>query len=385
MGILGWDVTRQTETDRERQTETDRVMASVIVTYFLWLVGGWLGLHHFYLKRDKQAFVWWCLPGGYFGLGWVRDLWRIPEYVREANLESGWLLQQQEKMRVSATPPWKMARWGGMLVVGNMFGMLPAMAVPNKEELGVDLSLVGTLLTPLGCAVGIWLVGNIGRWQGNISRPLIGCYLTLPAYLYGMNVVSWTTIIGAYCFRREWRSMGKPSKPWYIRLLVLSLCSCLYLSMWGSYLYFNAEVVHNGDKIKLREAVGNFVKSPAVQEFWRNLKTLYHHMLINGFWSTWSQLVDSLDPFGERNALKALELEKGASQEEIRSRYRELTKQFHPDKVQGNQQEKDAAHEKFVQIQQAYEKLSDLKRKRAKANKKNQQQESEPSKEKVEL
>ena len=75
-------------------------------------------------------------------------------------------------------------------------------------------------------------------------------------------------------------------------------------------------------------------------------------MLINGFWSTWSQLVDSLDPFGERNALKALELEKGASQEEIRSRYRELTKQFHPDKVQGNQQEKDAAHEKFVQIQQ---------------------------------
>ena len=36
-------------------------------------------------------------------------------------------------------------------------------------------------------------------------------------------------------------------------------------------------------------------------------------------------------------------------------------------------------------ISKAYEKLSDLKRKRAKANKKNQQQESEPSKEKVEL
>ena len=89
-----------------------------------------------------------------------------------------------------------------------------------------------------------------------------------------------------------------------------------------------------------------------LQEFWRNLKALYHHMLINGFWSTWSQLVDSLDPFGEKNALKALELEAGASQEEIRSRYRELTKQFHPDKVQGNQQEKEAAHEKFVLIQQ---------------------------------
>ena len=59
--------------------------------------------------------------------------------------------------------------------------------------------------------------------------------------------------------------MGKPSKPWYLRILILTLCGSLYLSMWGSYLYFNAEVVHNGDKIKLREAVGNFVKSPAVQ------------------------------------------------------------------------------------------------------------------------
>ena len=171
-------------------------MASVCVAYFLWLVGGWQGLHHFYLKRDKQALVWWCLPGGYFGLGWVRDLWRIPEYVREANLESGWLIRQQEKERVSSTPPWKMARWGGMLVVGNMFGMLPAMAVPNKEELGLDLGLLGVVLTPLGCALGIWLVGNIGRWQGSLARPLLGCYLTLPAYLYGMNVVSWTTIIG---------------------------------------------------------------------------------------------------------------------------------------------------------------------------------------------
>ena len=82
------------------------------------------------------------------------------------------------------------------------------------------------------------------------------------------------------------------------------------------------------------------------------MKTLYQHMLINGFWSTWSQLVESLDPFGEKNALKVMELKAGSSQEEIRSRYRELSKQFHPDKVQGNQQEKEAAHEKFVLIQQ---------------------------------
>ena len=80
---------------------------------------------------------------------------------------------------------------------------------------------------------------------------------------------------------------------------------------WGSYLYFNAEIVNNGDKIKLRDALGNFLKSPAVQviqlnnslshlllkhffqEFGRTLKLLWQQMLTNGFWSTWSQLVQS--------------------------------------------------------------------------------------------
>lgn len=172
-------------------------MASLCVAYLLWAVGGWLGLHHLYLGRDRQALVWWCLPGGYFGLGWARDLWRMPEYVREANRELGWLELQEEKMKGAEQPPWKMARWGGMLVVGNMLGMLPGMAVPGPEELGgTDLKLLGTLLTPLGCALGIWLVGNIGRWQGGLGRPLLGCYLTLPAYLWGWSVVSWTTIIG---------------------------------------------------------------------------------------------------------------------------------------------------------------------------------------------
>ena len=97
---------------------------------------------------------------------------------------------------------------------------------------------------------------------------------------------------------------------------------------------------------------------------------LWNHLQHNGFWSTWSQLVDSLDPFGERNALKVLGLSKGATQEEIRAKYRELSKVHHPDKVKGGEAEKEEAQNKFVAIQQAYEKLSTLKKSRAKANKK---------------
>ena len=30
-------------------------MANVIIAYILWLVGGGIGLHHFYLGRDRQT------------------------------------------------------------------------------------------------------------------------------------------------------------------------------------------------------------------------------------------------------------------------------------------------------------------------------------------
>ena len=39
-------------------------------------------------------------------------------------------------------------------------------------------------------------------------------------------------------------------------------------------------------------------------EFSKNVGTLYEHCLKHGFSSAWGQLIDSLDPLGERNALK---------------------------------------------------------------------------------
>ena len=114
--------------------------------------------------------------------------------------------------------------------------------------------------------------------------------------------------------------------------------------------------------------------------------------------------MDSLDPFGEKNALRELGLTKGVSQEEIKAKYRELSKVnfraslvyksshlclqvHHPDKVKGSPEEKEAAQAKFVAIQQAYEKLSTLKKQRARANKKSEKEEKEEQSEgsKVEL
>ncbi len=72
---------------------------SVATAYFLWLIGGILGLHHFYLGRDLHGFLWWCTLGGYFGFGWLRDAFHISEYVAEANEDKEYIKKIKEVIK----------------------------------------------------------------------------------------------------------------------------------------------------------------------------------------------------------------------------------------------------------------------------------------------
>ena len=54
------------------------------------------------------------------------------------------------------------------------------------------------------------------------------------------------------------------------------------------------------------------------------------------------------------------------SQEQLTDQYRQLVRQFHPDKVHSRTaDERRHAEQQFIAIQQAYEKLSVIKRRRA--------------------
>lgn len=70
---------------------------SVIVAYILWLFGGLFGVHHFYLRRDRHAFVWWTTLGG-FGIGWLGEVLRIPRYVRDANEDPQYIQELVKRM-----------------------------------------------------------------------------------------------------------------------------------------------------------------------------------------------------------------------------------------------------------------------------------------------
>lgn len=345
---------------------------SLIISYILWFFGGFVGLHHFYLNRTTQGFLWLCLPGGYFGLGWFRDFWRIPAYVREANDDPDYLRDLSEKMRARSKPGFSFARLGGQLIVGNIFGQLAMMFLPDPEDIGgVNLLLLSDLLAPAASALGVTLVGNIGKERGSIWWPLLGCYLMTPFHLYGYTSYIYTTIAGIIAFNmfaKQWRRQIRDPHPVCTRFLIITLCFGLYVSLWGSYAYFNLKITtKDGDRIKFRDAVGNFINSPAFQEFQKNLKSLWTHLLEHGFSSTFQQLIESLDPLGEKHALKVLGLERGVGQDEIRAKYRELSKAWHPDRFK-DEQEKNEAHEKFVSIQQAYERLSSIKRRRKNRN-----------------
>ena len=69
--------------------------------------------------------------------------------------------------------------------------------------------------------------------------------------------------------------------------------------------------------------------------------------------------------------MQVLNLSQTASQSEITANWRALSREHHPDKVKGTEEERRAAQDRFLEIQQAYEILSSAKNRRQRKNKKN--------------
>lgn len=131
---------------------------SLFVAYCLWLFGGIFGLHHFYLNRDYHALVWWMFVGGYFGAGWFRDLWRIPEYVKDANEEPSYMAALAQFMQKNDKPPTGYFRYFGQMVVADTFGFLILNAFPKELLNERVLQIIAALTVPLASSLGITII-----------------------------------------------------------------------------------------------------------------------------------------------------------------------------------------------------------------------------------
>jgi len=60
------------------------------------------------------------------------------------------------------------------------------------------------------------------------------------------------------------------------------------------------------------------------------------------------------------NAYKILEIDKSATDDEVKKAYRKMAKKYHPDRLQDiGDAHKEAAKEKFQKVQAAYEKIKE--------------------------
>ncbi|RUS76043.1 hypothetical protein EGW08_016199 [Elysia chlorotica] len=371
-------------------------MASQAFTYLLWLFGGWTGIHHVYLGRCNQALAYFVTFGGGFGLGWMRDLFRIPDYVKWENGDKEFQKRHFHRMAANPQPGCSMFRSAGMFALGValasvLCGILPTMsseyAISSPWIKNAYLCATAIIII-VGSSLGVYLVANIGELECSILYPLGGACLTIPYLMY--NPASCTTTAAAACILTyykglRWRPMndplysedGKPLKPPASQRRRRGHCAnfsmyFFFTTAWICLIaygvYFNGEItVHGGQKIPVREAISNFFKSEAWKKTKNSLYQIFEIYKQRGFWQAYEDLTASLDLFGERAALKVVGLEKTATQEEITKRCRQLSRDNHPDlyKVEA---EKEEAQKRFIEIQEACGKLSSIKTKRARQN-----------------
>eukprot|EP00493_Phyllostaurus_siculus_P000740 UN00745 len=87
------------------------------------------------------------------------------------------MLNQQ--MRLRKVPPFNVTRFAGEMMVGYFYGILVRLAIPEEAPKSAV-----ALLVPFGIAVGVHLVGNIGRERGDFKYPFIASLISYVALGY---------------------------------------------------------------------------------------------------------------------------------------------------------------------------------------------------------
>ncbi|XP_050542196.1 dnaJ homolog subfamily C member 22 [Daktulosphaira vitifoliae] len=376
---------RVTKSDTSRSShKSGGKKKSKFLAYLLWLFGGLCGLHHFYLGRDIQGLLWWCTFGGYFGVGWFRDLFYIGKYVDYANDDEHYRRKMAFEIRANPKPPFSSCRFTGMVMVGYLFSTVVSLAIPEDKVGGLSWEWLHAF-TPLAAAFGVWAVGNIGHETGAIKWPALSAYAIwglgnpLRAFVFKFTnldideSMSFTIMIlvAACVFDKvkKWRVRRKKTAGVCKRMLIISACCLLYMSLWSSYLYFNAKVTdENGEEVPFHEALGHFFNSPWWLDVKQSLLDVWNFAQAHGWMETWRQIVTLSDPSGEQNAFKVLGLMSGASQTEIKQQCKTLAVKYHPDKAKDEVSKKES-QDRFFEVQQACELLSNSRVKRRRRNK----------------
>ena len=156
----------------------------------------------------------------------------------------------------------------------------------------------------------MYLVGNVRPERVNFQWALLGSYITIPILTMesGNNLV-YSAILSAIFVNwqgKDWTNFHFIRKVGFCkRICILTVCGLLYLSLWTSAIYLNANITtKDGDEVPLRVAVHNFFTSPAWEDTKEQFRNLYKYYQLHGWQNLWKEIVAVLDPLGEGKAYK---------------------------------------------------------------------------------
>ncbi|XP_048474807.1 dnaJ homolog subfamily C member 22 [Rhincodon typus] len=302
---------------------------SLLITYVLWSCGGLFGLHHIYLGRDNHALLWMVTFGG-FGVGWIREIWRLPKYVQNANIH-----HSKIKRKRHPQPSMSIVRVIGQIAVGVYFGFVALISLSSLTGFYI-------MALPLAITLGVHLVASVGEETSNIKTTMMASFITSPIF-YGRPIATIPISIVASITSTQHRQYKTPSHTednLSVRLYRLGL-AWLAFTMPISYCVFHNTTVtalYVTDTISLiLDSVQIF---PILSDLLESAFLLPYHTwklftggirLSYGYNSEWEKIFSSISAIQaerKRLAYEVLGLHEEATLEEINKSYRELVKRW---------------------------------------------------------
>ncbi|KAL7547788.1 hypothetical protein ACHAWF_011063 [Thalassiosira exigua] len=361
---------------------------NIPTAYLLWLVGGVFGVHHAYLNRPRQGLAWYA-TSGLFGLGLLRDLFRIPYYASLCRDDRSNDVTARVRAATFAAregvPRLSIMRIALMAFFGVYFGFVASclVSLPKVEDVISTgegemwwADVVYKLLRAMGSAVGIWVVANMGEEMiqtrskdsdiYDVNQK--GEFMGLMKWCTGSMVIANVPVLGGIIYaarRRKYRptmSFGQkteaPSSA--TSRIVRHLLRCAaFTALLTLGAYNHGSVVVNGKKLYLQYALRNAINSRFWQEFdWEQFRQ--QQQSSSGAGSEY--LKRAFDLQGERAARRTLGVARDAPHSDVRSAYKKLALKYHPDKIGSNatDEEIEKAKRQFNKVQEAYNILNDM-------------------------
>jgi DnaJ homolog subfamily C member 22 len=261
---------------------------SLKIAYLFCILGGLFGLHHFYLGRHKQALVWLSTLGGFI-IGTLFDLYKMRQYVNEANQEEKYMQKFYKYQSQIKVPAFITNRSIGSVICGAAFAYLTNNCVPAESDEFVYLNFFFRALSPFVAALMIYLVSTEGPFKCSFKWPLIGSYMALAiCAIRGnySNVHLYCAILGTLFLNWnidwDYQWLEKKKKSGACKKLKKTIAFVMYsgliLTIMVFYALNNFTFEVDGKPVTFKEGIKNFFKSKEfnkVQEIFTVLWNFY--------------------------------------------------------------------------------------------------------------